>query len=572
MSLKTWIRNWIAPQPAANNLPGNWMEYMSGTGPYSGMVTSETAAMNISAVYCAVNLISDSVKSMPLILYERDEDGKERAEGHPVYTLLKRRPNQYTTPSRFKKQMQLWSSLWGNGFAEIERTNGGKPAGLWLIHPSRVKPEKQKNGAIRWKVINDNATFTYIDDIDMLHIMGPSTDGVVGMSVVSRARDSFGLAASAELYGRRFFSNSAIPSGVIEYPGTLKDQARANLRRSWETMHAGENQGKVAILEEGIKYQNIGMPSKDAQFLETRQFQVVEIARWFNIPPHKLKDLSRATFSNIEEQNIDYVQDSIMPLAIDFEEECNRKLLSEDEQDQYFFEFLVDGLLRSNMAARYAAYAVGRQWGWLSSNDVRRKENMNTLEGDQGDIYLVPMNMMPADLVDDMVDSQTTGNASTFTPQNPPTPPDDGNGGKADTEEEPDANTPEIEKIAQAFIPVFEDVYGRMLTKESKAAERAAKNENTFSAWVEKFYTDHELLVRDALIPACEACAAAVASTAGVSLTPEQVADSTKALAAIHCRQSKHALKTEAEVNIDGTRAADEAHVAVNEFLSMVTA
>lgn len=574
MSLLTRLKSWIGPSsPQANNLPGNWIEYMTGSGAYAGKTMTEAGVMNISAVYCAVNLISDSIKSMPLILYRRDDDGKTRDEGHPAHYVAKRRPNPYTTPSRFKKQLQLWSLLWGNGYAEIERRNGGEPVALWLIHPNRVKPEVEKSGYVRWKVANDSGTFTYIEDINMLHIMGPSSDGVTGMSIVSRARDSFGLAAAAELYGRRFFSNSAIPSGVIEHPGPLKDLARENLRRSWEKMHSGENQGKVAILEEGMKFQNIGMPSKDAQFLETRQFQVVEIARWFNVPPHKLKDLERATFSNIEEQNIEYVQDCIMPLAIDFEEECNRKLLSEDEQETYFFEFLADGLLRANIATRYAAYAVARQWGWMSANDILRKENMNTLEGDQGDIYLVPMNMVPADRVDDVIDKQTaTDNASTFTPQTPEPPPDDGNG--EDEDESPDANKPDVPKIAQAFAPVFADVYGRMLTKESKAAERAAKNEATFGAWIDRFYADHELLVRDALIPACEACAAAVMAASGMDLTPEQIADSTRALAQIHIRQSKHALKTNANAAADDSwqaRSGDLANLSINEFVSMVT-
>lgn len=972
MSIKSRIAAWLNP-PQANNLPGNWIEYMTGTGSYAGIITSEAGAMNVSAVYCAVNLISDSIKSMPLILYRRDEDGKTREEGHPAHMIVKRRPNPYTTPSRFKKQLQLWSLLWGNGYAEIERSNGGKPVALWLIHPSRVKPEVQKSGNTRWKVANDSGTFTYIDDANMLHIMGPSTDGVVGMSIISRARDSFGLAAAAELYGRRFFSNSAIPSGVLEHPGPLRDKSRENLRRSWEKMHSGENQGKIAILEEGMKFQNISMPSKDAQFLETRQFQVVEIARWFNVPPHKLKDLERATFclpagtsvfttngpkpieaikagesvwsydgsqivsanvvasalsgidsikrivarnavlrcspghrvlvrraelapvsgkggyvtdsdgrkwrkswaekyvradeiqpgdklvmprgvpdqngtcpggytpsielaetighhlgdgfhwtlnngqypggigfshgenessrgyyamamekafpersdfydrdaittkpveskrrdknttclysvaaytqlqelgvlgkahtkrlptwiysmprafrvgvlrgyldsdgtinkrggakfcsvsknliddfrhlaiglgyrvsniyrsetddtfgnsshvlfsfcvadyvdvqnigthkpeyalrtenaiarqkgkravpvykheraargldatgvryltivdivdepaepvydlsvegthsfvadgvivhnSNIEEQNIEYVQDCIMPLAIDFEEECNRKLLMFEEQNDLFFEFLADGLLRANISTRYAAYAVARQWGWMSANDILRKENMNTLEGDQGDIYLVPMNMVPADRVDDMVDSQTS-NASTYTPQTPAPESDDGNGSGED-ESSPDANKPDVPKIAQAFAPVFADVYGRMLTKEAKAAERAAKNEATFGTWIDKFYTDHELLVRDALIPACEACAAACVAASGHDLTPEQVADSTRALAQIHVRQSKHALRTNSDAASEDSwqaRSEDLAALSINEFVSMVT-
>lgn len=538
---------------------------MTGQAAWTGPIT-EAGAMNISAVFCAVSLKSESVASMPLFLYERTENGKTRAEGHPAYKIVHRRPNRNTSPSRFKRLVESWRALWGNGYAEIERLRNGTPVALWPIHPNRVKPDVRTNGDIYWKVRNDDGTETTIPDMDMFHIMGPSNDGIVGMSLIGKARDSLGLTTAAEAYGRRFFANSAVPSGIIEHPGPLKPLARENLRTSWERMHSGDNQGKVAVLEEGMKFTNIGMPSKDAQFLETRQFQVVEVARWFNMPVHKLKEMGRATWANIEHSEMEYVQDSVMPLAIDFEEECDRKLLTDGGEGGLFFEFLVDGLLRSDLASRYAAYAVGRQWGWLSVNDIRARENMNELDGDEGDIYLVPMNMTPADQVN------SPENAPQPPAPKPESPPD--SNGPIDPETEPDANNPVVPRVAEAFTDVFAGVYSRLLVKESKAAERAAKKPETFAAWADEFYADHVLLVRQALIPACESLAAALAAVSGNVAIPSAVAEATKTLAMSHSDRSIAAVK--AGVGVVSTpewsdRGDEEAKESIALIMELVT-
>lgn len=572
MSIRDRIANWLSPPRASSNPPGRWVEFWSGRNYATGAVNEHTA-MNIAAVNCAVCLISDSIKSMPLIVYERlDTGGKQRAEDYATYKILHRSPNPYTTPSRFKRQMVTWALLWGDGFAEIDRDRMGNPVGLYLIHPNRVKADVGKDGSVSWKVMNNGGTFTTISDEDMLHIMGASNDGVVGVSLIAKARDSLGLTSAAEAYGRRFFKNSSVPSGILEHPGQLKDTARESLRRSWEMAHGGENQGKAAILEEGMKFQPIGMPQKDAQFLETREFQVVEIARWFNIPPHKLKDLSRATYSNIEHQAIEYVQDCIMPWAVDFEEECDRKLISEPDRDYYFCEFLVDGLLRGDMASRYSAYATGRQWGWLSANDVRQNENMNPLPDDQGDMYLVPANMIAADQVHDQAD---TGNPTPDPSQTPPIAPDPV---EPDEDDAADANEPPIRKLADSFVPAFADVFQRMSRKAANAATRAARQPATWQKWLSEFGTGHESVVASALLPTATACAEVLATATGGLVVPAAVTEAVAGITQTHVRAGKLDLigcKTEADVT-DKTstwtdaRFAQEAAEAVNRICEAV--
>ncbi len=232
----------------------------------------------------------------------------------------------------------------------------------------------------------------------VLHVAGPGWDGLVGKSVIALARESIGLGMAAEQFGASFFGNGAHMAGVLEHPGNLTEEAAERLRKQWRELYSGlSNAHRIAVLEEGMKYQRIGIPPEDAQFLQTREFQVEEVARWFNLPPHMLKDLRRSTFSNIEHQALEFVKYSLLPWLRRFEQAIKARLLAgEDEQDLYA-EFSIEGLLRGDIESRYRAYATARQWGWFSANDVRRMENMDPIEG--GDVYLVPMNMVPATAV-----------------------------------------------------------------------------------------------------------------------------------------------------------------------------
>jgi HK97 family phage portal protein len=227
----------------------------------------------------------------------------------------------------------------------------------------------------------------------VLHIPGLGFDGLLGYSPIAMAREAVGLAMATEEFGARFYNQNAQPGIVLKHPNRLSNEARDNLRKSWEDSHRGLDKAhKAAILEEGMSLEKIGIPPDDAQFLETRKFQRSEIASFFHIPPHMIGDLDKATFSNIEQQSLEFVVYTMRPWLVRWEQAINQKLIL---QENYFSEFLVDGLLRGDIAARYSAYAVGRQWGWLSANDVRELENMNPIDG--GDTYLTPLNMLPAE-------------------------------------------------------------------------------------------------------------------------------------------------------------------------------
>jgi HK97 family phage portal protein len=371
----------------------------------SGVDVSEFTALNYSAVWAAVQCIAGDVGSLPLVLYKRVGDGKEPLRDHPTYRLLHDQPNPDMTAVVFRETLQAHLLTWGNAYAEIEWRGDGRPNALWPIEPNRVTPERTAGGGLRYKVQGYNKADVYFAPEDMLHIPGLGFDGTCGYSVIQKARESVGLGIAMERFGGAFFGNGTTFGGILTHAGRLSDAARKNIRESFNAKHQGVHRAhNFALLEEGMTYTPLGVPPDDAQFLETRKFQITEIARWFQIPPHMLADLERATFSNIEQQQIDYYTRTLRRWLVRWEQEINRKLVL--QQGTQFVEHVIDGLLRGDIESRYAAYAVGRQWGWLSADDVRSKENMNPLPSDAGKIYLVPINMAPADRINEVIDAQ----------------------------------------------------------------------------------------------------------------------------------------------------------------------
>jgi HK97 family phage portal protein len=371
----------------------------------SGVAVNEQTALNYSAVWAAVQRISGDVGSLPLVLYKRVGDGKEPLRDHPTYRLLHDQPNPDMTAVVFRETLQAHLLTWGNAYAEIEWRGDGRPNALWPIEPNRVTPERTAGGGLRYKVQGYNKADVYFAPEDMLHIPGLGFDGTCGYSVIQKARESIGLGIAMEKFGGAFFGNGTTFGGILTHSARLSDAARKNIRESFNSKHQGVHRAhNFALLEEGMTYTPLGVPPDDAQFLETRRFQVTEIARWFQIPPHMLADLERATFSNIEQQQIDYYTGTLRRWLVRWEQEINRKLVL--QQGTQFVEHVIDGLLRGDIESRYAAYAVGRQWGWLSADDVRSKENLNPLPSDAGKIYLVPINMAPADRINEVIDAQ----------------------------------------------------------------------------------------------------------------------------------------------------------------------
>jgi HK97 family phage portal protein len=388
----------------------------------SGVPVNEWNALSYSAVWSAVGQISSTVASLPLKLYKRLPDGgKEPFAGHKLYELLHDNPNPEMTSFIFREILQAHLLTWGNAYAEIERDGAGRPVAIWPIPPDRVDPVRDARDRLVYRVRGDRLGDIIIPAADMLHVPGLGFDGIKGYGVVQMARESIGLGLAAERFGGTFFGNGSTFGGFLSHPAKLSPEARQNLQESL-AKHAGPTKAhRILLLQENMSFiERKGIPPNDAQFLETRLFQVQEVARWLRISPYKLGDLSRATFSNIEHQAIEYYTDTIRPWLVRWEQEINRKLIAPLERRQQFAEFVIEGALRGDVASRYSAYAVGRQWGWLSADDVRSLENMNPLPKGQGGIYLLPQNMVPADRIGEIIDKQVAPDPKPVAPQ-PPT-------------------------------------------------------------------------------------------------------------------------------------------------------
>jgi HK97 family phage portal protein len=390
---------WLSIRNALSTLskPTDWFkEMMVGSG---NLKINEETALQVSAVYACVRILSETLASLPLPVYQRlSSGGKERAIDHPLYRVLHDQANPEMTSFLFRETLQAHLVMWGNAYAEIERNGAGRVVSLWPLLPDRTEPFRDvQDGKIKYRTILEHGESVVLPSELVLHIPGLSFNGLVGRSPIQLQRESIGLSLSTEKYGQAFFANGARPGGVLEHPSKLTEEAQKRLRTSWNEMHQGlEKQHRIAILEEGMQYKPIGLPPDDSQFLETRKFQVTEIARIFRVPPHMLADLERATYSNIEQQSLEFVTYTLRPWLVRWEQALFSKLFTPSEQNAYFAEFLVDGLLRGDIESRYKAYAVGRQNGWLSADDIREMENMNPLPEDQGKIYLVNGNMISA--------------------------------------------------------------------------------------------------------------------------------------------------------------------------------
>ena len=375
---------------------------IAGKSTATGVNVTQNTAMNCVPYFAGVRLISETIGQLPLIEYRRLQPrGKERAQDRILYNLLHNEPNPEMSAMSFKETLQGHAITWGNAFAEIQWDNDiGAPVALWPLRPDRMQVgrDSQTKEIIYAYKLQDGTTYRFTAD-RIFHIPGFGFDGLIGYDTIYLAREAIGMAMAMEEYGARFFGNGANPGGVLEHPHTLSAASQDNLRKSWNDMHQGlSNQHRIAILEEGMTFKSIGIPPENAQFLESRKFQLGEIARLLHIPPHMLADLDRATFSNIEHQSIEFVQYSLGPWITRWEETCNRKLLVGGEKYIFFCEFLVDALLRGDSAARATFYKELFYLGALSPNDIREKENMNPIDDENGDKYFVQANMMPLEM------------------------------------------------------------------------------------------------------------------------------------------------------------------------------
>lgn len=353
--------------------------------------------MQMTAVYSCVRVLAEAVAGLPLHLYKyTDSGGKDKALDHPLYFLLHDEPNPEMTSFVFRETLMTHLLLWGNAYAQIIRNGKGEIVGIYPLMPSRISVNRDDNGNLYykyWRSLED-APLNKENEVillpsEVLHIPGLGFDGLVGYSPIAMAKNAVGMAIACEEYGAKFFANGATPGGILEHPGVVKDPEK--VRASWNSAFGGSsNANKVAVLEEGMKYTPISISPNEAQFLETRKFQINEIARIFRVPPHMVGDLEKSSFSNIEQQSLEFVKYTLEPWLIRWEQSLVRALLSPKDKGKYFIKFNVDGLLRGDYESRMNGYATARQNGWMSANDIRTLENLDKISDEEGgNLYLI---------------------------------------------------------------------------------------------------------------------------------------------------------------------------------------
>ena len=414
MGFRNWLRG-ESKRPAEDHaLSGGGYSFFFG-GTTSGRPVTERSAMQMTAVYSCVRILAEAIAGLPLHVYRQGADGsKVKALHHPLYRLLHDEPNPEMTSFVFRETLMTHLLLWGNAFAQVLRNGLDEVVGLYPLMPNRMTVGRDEQGRLyyeyqrTWDEPAGRFETVRLSPHEVLHIPGLGFDGLVGYSPIAMAKNAIGLAQATEDYGASFFANGAAPGGVLEHPGTIKDPAR--VRESWQATFGGARNGnKIAVLEEGMKYTPISVSPEQAQFLETRKFQINEIARIFRIPPHMIGELEKSSFSNIEQQSLEFVKYTLDPWVIRFEQAITKTLLSPREKPSLFVKFNVEGLLRGDYVSRMNGYAVARQNGWMSANDIRELENLDRIDPEAGgDLYLINGNMLPLGLAGAYAAAQTT--------------------------------------------------------------------------------------------------------------------------------------------------------------------
>jgi HK97 family phage portal protein len=451
---------------------------------------NEDTAMTWSGVWCATRLLCGIGASLPLSTYEgKDDDTRTKARKHKLWRLLNVAPNPEMTAFAWRSIMWQWQVNWGNAYAEVVR-EGNNPDGelvaLWPIHPERVSACRDDNGELYYKVENASGQpDTELDAWRMLHIPSIITnDGLMGMGVIEHARETIGAAIGQEKAVGHSVGGGNLPRMVLTHAGHWDDEARKEFRDEFEELYSGSTGHRLAVLQGGAELKPLSFNAVDSQFLEQRQFNLEEIARWYGIPPHLLHHLMRATFNNIEELGINFVQYSLISWLKIWEQCIALKLLSPEEQETHFVEHNVDALLRGDATTRAALYTALINAMVMTRNEARRLENLNPVPG--GDTFLAQGAMVPLD--------EDGRPESTFVNPTKPAPAADGT---------PDGATPQtagrqvLANVATRVNRIISHDLSRFLTKETKAMQNYARKPNEFVQLVDAFYTEHATLVLD---------------------------------------------------------------------------
>jgi HK97 family phage portal protein len=502
----------------AGVLGGEWLG-MGGGLSAAGIQVTEEGSLRYAAVFACVRVIAEAVASLPLLTYERvGERGKTRARAHPLYELLHDAPNPLMTSLEWREAMQAHLLLWGNGYSEIELDGSGRVVALWPLRPDGMEKIEPAGEGLVYTYRLPSGGAAKLMSWQVLHLRGLSSNGIVGYSPIQlAAKESIGRGLAIQRYGSMFFRNGARPGGVLTFPGELSQEAIERLREGWQAKYGGlENAQRVAVLEAGMTYQEVGIPPGDAAYIEDQKMSALDVARVFKVPPHMIGDLDRATFANIEHQSLEFVMHSLRPWLVRWEQALEQRLMTAAERERMFVKFNVDGLLRGDTLSRYQAYAIGRQNGFMSANDIRELEDWNPVEG--GDEYLVPLNMIPAGEAGQAGEAQA------------------GEGQRAkedtryeirDTKDENRAreNNGRV-RLMRANRAVFEEAMGRVVRRQAQDVEAAARKmmkratpeqrdaEGDFRLWLEAFWSQHREWIVKTLRPLYQSYGATAALAA----------------------------------------------------------
>jgi len=456
----------------------------------SGKRVNSENALRVSAVYACVRVISEDIAKLPLLVYRRTQDGgKERAMEHPLYKLLHDEPNPVMTSFTLRQIAQASILLYGDAFLFIDRDKAGRPVGLWFLHPSQVQVERVQSGHaydVQYRITLPTGGQEVLSKDYVLHVPGLGFDGLRGRSVISYARESIALYLSAQEYGARYFSNDTTPGLILLAPARVTDEQKETIRQDFRSKFGGVSKKfRMAILQQGWDLKTLGVPLEDAQFVELMKFQVTEIARLFRVPPHKIQDLERATYSNIEHQGIEYMSDCIEPWCVRWEQALRSRLFLPEEKREYIIEFLMDSLLRADTESRYRAYGTGIQWGFLTPDEVRAKENMNPMGGAAASTWM-PVNMVQAQAASASQRGNEEEGRSKWKTLNI----------RANPETLIRQRALLKKRISESFADAYKDSIYRLTKRETQDIRRAAlkflpNDPQGFAAWVDQYYVEH---------------------------------------------------------------------------------
>lgn len=382
--------------------PSDWFYKMFGYESASGQKVTVNSALAVPTVYACINILANSVAKLPFQTMRRTTSGRERDSKHPVAKLLEERPNPYQSPFRFKHLIETHRNSWGNAYINIHWGVDGRPKEFWLLDPSKTKPYVDVETNTLWYLTTlPNGQSVKVGEGDIIHLTSLSTDGIKGIPPIQIARESIGSSQAAQQFKGKFFKNGASNSGVLKVPGMLQPEAKKVVRDEWEKANTGLNNAqRIAILDAGLDFQSISMPLKDAQFIEGMKFDKGEIATIFNMPLHMVNQLERATNNNIEQQSLDFVQNTLSPILIQYEQEFSYKSFSEKELKRFYLKFNLTSLLRADSKSRADYYEKMLDKGVYSINKVLELEDMDGI-GEIGDKHRVDLNHVSIEIADD---------------------------------------------------------------------------------------------------------------------------------------------------------------------------